>query len=732
MWFVVCAALAAAGGCTCGEPAIAVDLTVDSRATTTPCVKVVAVPDGAPEQPSGAIPRLPGKDAFEVAIYQRDLPQTIHVLARGFEDPGCTRVNEESPSAEVTFARGQVPHVPLHLNGSPCIGADAGIACPSGVCRSDHACADAGTEPDCTNNVDDDLDGKPDCLDPDCFDVACNASPNRCMTATKCLADGGCGSTTFKSCDTPTAFCLGAPGTCNPSTGDCSYAPDAGIACFDSNPCTNPDHCLLDAGCGGEPIVCNSPPSVCFNGIGTCSPSTGCSYPVNVGGGCDDGNLCTVQDRCSADAGCAGTLYSCQPSQCTNAGSCLGDGGCSVGSAKTGQLCDGGTGVCNASAACLGFPYVPSNFSPGQIAPTLVLADGGLPGAVTLNCPAWFNSTDAGISWCPGQPLPSVTAITQTGSSTAAVVLGMTGLTVNSSLTVFGNRPVIVAVWGDVTVAGAGLVSARSAMGFDAGAGSNPSGSCGQQDGLVASSSVGSGGGGGAFGTAGGNAGDLTGTGGANGGNGGSSTGNTTITPLRGGCPGGAGGRPNDTSASGSGGGAGGGAIQISAAGLLSISGTVTASGAGGQGGLRDQLSSSSEGGNGGGGGGSGGAVLLEGQDVLIPAGARLTSNGGGGGEGGDGNAGNNNGDPGSDGPTTTAAGGAGGSAQVSCASDGTTGGSSAGAPTAATNVTFTSGGCATGAGGGSAGRIRVNGHASCSVTSTVLSPTPTYGAPCP
>src|SRR6185369_13600808 len=117
---------------------------------------------------------------------------------------------------------------------------------------------------------------------------------------------------------------------------------------------------------------------------------------------------------------------------------------------------------------CLGFPYAPSNFNPAAIAPTLVLSDGGVLAAINLSCDAWFNSTDSGFGWCANQPLPSVTAITQLGGTTPAVVLGMTGLTVSRSLQLYGNRPVILAVFGDVNVTGGGTISARSQRGDDA------------------------------------------------------------------------------------------------------------------------------------------------------------------------------------------------------------------------------------------------------------------------
>lgn len=112
------------------------------------------------------------------------------------------------------------------------------------------------------------------------------------------------------------------------------------------------------------------------------------------------------------------------------------------------------------------------------------------------------------------------------------------------------------------------------------------------------------GGGGGGFAQPGGNGGSVTGVG--NGAQGGTATGNPTLIPLRGGCPGG-------TNPFG-GGGPGGGAIQITSASQITISGAI---GAPGYGGIA------------GGGGGAGGGILLEAPVVSVTGG--VFANGGGG-----------------------------------------------------------------------------------------------------
>ncbi len=126
--------------------------------------------------------------------------------------------------------------------------------------------------------------------------------------------------------------------------------------------------------------------------------------------------------------------------------------------------------------------------------------------------------------------------------------------------------------------------------------------------GTGAASGVGAGGGG--HGSPGGLGGSATPS---PGGAAGAVNGMLTVVPLQGGSPGG-----------GMFAGAGGGAVQITACGLVNVSGTISAVGGGGLFG---------DTGRGGLGGGAGGAILLEGELVTVTG--TLSSNGGGGGGGG-------------------------------------------------------------------------------------------------
>ncbi len=224
------------------------------------------------------------------------------------------------------------------------------------------------------------------------------------------------------------------------------------------------------------------------------------------------------------------------------------------------------------------------------------------------------------------------TIVTQ-GDGSEVVVIAVHNLRVtggqNGSLFINGTRPLIVLVNGTAVLDDGSITAA--ANGLEAAGCVNGRGGPGRdttgQDG-------GGGGGGGGFGprtqsNASGAAGGFGAAEGSvipmGGGAGMLEPGTDALVPLRGGCPGGKGGRHS----TGTGGEAGrrGGAFQLSAKTSLSIQGLINAPGLGG-GNALDSLS-------GGGGGGSGGGILLEAPTITFVGGALLCANGGGGGSGG-------------------------------------------------------------------------------------------------
>ena len=113
----------------------------------------------------------------------------------------------------------------------------------------------------------------------------------RCGTVVNnCGAQVDCGSC---ACTPPCLVCQ----TCNAATGQCVPLAN-GMACDDSNACTQTDTCQSGACVGSNPVVC-TPLTQCHD-AGVCNPATGvCSNPNTTDGtACDDGNPCTTGDTC--------------------------------------------------------------------------------------------------------------------------------------------------------------------------------------------------------------------------------------------------------------------------------------------------------------------------------------------------------------------------------------------------------------------------------------------------
>jgi hypothetical protein len=295
-----------------------------------------------------------------------------------------------------------------------------------------------------------------------------------------------------------------------------------------------------------------------------------------------------------------------------------GKGGTSGTSGKGGTSGTGGTGACTGS--CIPrFGYTPTNFSPSGLQPE------STDESTLLNCGvSTFDSTTLAFgNWC-GRNEPTPVVRSQSGGPEVVVLpFRNLGVEAGSTLRLTGSRPVILAAFGNVVIGGS--IDA-DANGTTPGAGGNWS--CGASQGGNGSGSTallgGASGGGGGLGTAGGKGGiaDTDGTP-SSGGLAGVARGNSTPTPLLGGC---AGGQAGDCSTAG---GAGGGAVQISSTGTLWIlGGTLHANGANGA------TPCDSNGESGGTGGGSGGTILLEAPNVQVDASSLQVTGGRGGANG--------------------------------------------------------------------------------------------------
>jgi hypothetical protein len=338
-------------------------------------------------------------------------------------------------------------------------------------------------------------------------------------------------------------------------------------------------------------------------------------------------------------------------------------------------------------------------------------------GALHVSANGYIYDSDRGV-FIGGPDINHSSITFAQDDGTVARIMSVSSFTVDPGvrLRVLGTMPLIVASWGEITMAG--RIEIDSNVGGFRGAGSNSSKCAGAQSGESGVATAGSGGGGGGgFGAAGGTGGtaDVDNAmiaGGAGGG--------AAVMParyVRGGCSGGPGGAigpsamPPLMPATVAPGGAGGGALLLSARTKLTLTGSLDAGGAGGLAGPGNEA--------GGGGGGSGGFLGLESPMVIISATGVAVANGGGGGGAGSATAAGMNGmDAGS--APTAAPGGAG----AVCGTSGGAGGAGV-TPAGVSLVPQQASDCGGGGGGGAAGVLAVH-SASFTMTGAMVSPAPT------
>lgn len=582
--------------------------------------------------------------------------------------------------------------------GDVCDFENAGEACVSGTCNLTQCSAGFGN---CDGN-------------------ASNGCERPLNTLTNCNA---CGVT----CDLANASETCATGTCR--VNQCSSG-FANCDANDMNGCETSTTTTTNCGaCGAVCDYANASESCstgscalgnCTNGFGNCdgNAANGCERSTTTVTDCGGCNVaCT---RANAQTSCG--TGTCALSSCnTGFGNCDSndENGCER-TLGTNTNCGACNDACTGTDTCVNFqcrgayPYTTSNFDPVGIASTAT---------VTLNCGvSTFNSATLAFgNWC-GQPTPSVTMRAQSGGPDV-IVLGFDSLTITAthSLKLDGDKPVILAVFGDATING--TVNASATANTSGPSGVTCSGTAGTNDGDQDDGATGGGGGG--FGTVGGNGGG--GDGGPGAVAGGAVAGNAQLVPLRGGCAGGRGGNGHPSNNLGREGGGAGGAVQMSVAGTLTLGSTAVVAAVGGGG----RKGGSHE--DGGGGGGSGGAILLEANNVSIASGAWITANGGSGAggndsdaaNGGDGNNGNLNNATAAVGGTSDAGGrGGNGGVGTSAGANGGNGGSEG------CGFLCTRRGAGGGGGGGGAGRVRVRSSGPCALSAS-QSPSASRGGTC-
>jgi len=159
-------------------------------------------------------------------------------------------------------------------NEAPCSDGNActvGDACANGVCVPGPNACECQTDADCAQS--DDL-----CLGVlTCVDNACVTVPGSVVT-----------------CGAPSGPCLAT--RCEPTTGACVEEPAfEGASCSDGDPCTTGDRCVAGA-CTPTGTLSCADGNPCTDDA--CTPGQGCLRFPLTGPSCDDGNACTSNDAC--------------------------------------------------------------------------------------------------------------------------------------------------------------------------------------------------------------------------------------------------------------------------------------------------------------------------------------------------------------------------------------------------------------------------------------------------
>ena len=231
--------------------------------------------------------------------------------------PGLVNCNDDDPCT-VDSCDPKKGCVHEKGSGSPCDDGNPctlGDFCEAGVCKGGTVvnCDDANS---CTTDMCDETgacvhvpnnlpcdDGNPCTLGDTCADGACQPGPwpLACADSNPCTDDA-----------------------CVPPVG-CVHTPN-NAACSDGDACTVGDRCVAGNCVVGDQVPHCDDVNPCT--VDTCVPDKGCVFTPQPGLPCDDGNNCTVGDKCGADGTCQGVSSQCDDGNACTKEICLPNGGC--------------------------------------------------------------------------------------------------------------------------------------------------------------------------------------------------------------------------------------------------------------------------------------------------------------------------------------------------------------------------------------------------------------------
>jgi hypothetical protein len=251
-----------------------------------------------------------------------------------------------------------VPGAELNCNDSnPC----TEDSCDSGLCQHLAVAGECSDSNECTQG---DLCIAGECVpgaDADCDDDNL-CTTDSCAAATGCIhtlnsapCDDANPCTTSDQCEL--GECLGkvvvncddenecSNDSCHPLTGCQHEANSSG--CDDGNECTADDQCA-DSSCQPGAAVDCGDENICTDDL--CDPVDGCLHTNNTAP-CDDGDLCTISDKCAAGECVPGESLTCTSADPCVSGSCESNSGClfvpQEGECSDDNMCTVGDGCAN-------------------------------------------------------------------------------------------------------------------------------------------------------------------------------------------------------------------------------------------------------------------------------------------------------------------------------------------------------------------------------------------------
>ena len=270
-----------------------------------------------------------------------------------------------------------------------------GVSCSDGdVCTEFDQCSSgacAATPKDCSSLNDACNLGACDAMSGSCVATPNLSNPpcddgNPCTVNDQCAAGVCAGSA--KDCSAAGDQCN--DGTCNAGSGACEPTPKSdGTVCSDGDVCTEGDQCAGGI-CEATPKDCSAAGDQCNDGV--CNAGTGAceASPAVNGTSCDDGNLCTEADQCSAGF-CEGSAKDCsgEGDDCNDAACNAATGACDLTARPDGTLCSDDN-LCTlqdqcVAGACDGAPLDCSHLDQGCI---VGVCNGDSGGCVITDAPA--------------------------------------------------------------------------------------------------------------------------------------------------------------------------------------------------------------------------------------------------------------------------------------------------------------------------------------------------------